>query len=182
MRAMFFIATAAFALAACSDGGTDADTDADGAIASEDMAAEAVSGEGTTLRAGEWENTIEFTEFDIPGVPAAMKDMIAGQMGQSITTTSCITQADADRPDADFFGGEKNENCTYEEYDRSGDSLTLRMTCATDEGGTAQIAMDGDFGEESFTLTMDNRISGTQAGDVTMKGTVSGRRIGDCPG
>ncbi|WP_461496265.1 DUF3617 domain-containing protein [Pyruvatibacter sp.] len=179
---MLFITTAALVLAACSDGGTDAEADADATTTGEDMAAEAPSGDGVRLRAGEWENTIEFTEFDIPGVPAAMKDMIAGQMGQSITTTSCITQEEADQPDADFFGGEKNENCSYEEYDRSGDSLTLRMTCATDGGGTATIAMDGEFGEESFTLTMDNTVSGTQAGDVSMKGTVTGRRLGDCPG
>lgn len=176
--AMLGVAT--LALAACSDNGADAD--GDGTITNEEVAAEAASGDAIKMRAGEWENTVEFTEFDIPGVPESMKDMIAGQMGKSITTTSCITQEEAEKPDAEFFGGEKNDNCTYDEFDRSGGSLKLRMTCATDEGGTANIAMDGEFGAESFTLTMDNAISGTQAGDVTMKGKVTGKRIGDCPG
>ena len=110
-----------------------------------------------------------------------MKDFMTKQMGSAMTTTSCLTQEEADRPNAGFFGGEKNDNCTYDTFDHAGGNLTLRMTCATDEGGTAKIAMDGKFGDESFTLTMDNRISGTRAGDVTMKGTVTGKRIGDCP-
>ncbi|MBB3033905.1 DUF3617 domain-containing protein [Alteriqipengyuania lutimaris] len=180
MRTMLFITTAAFALAACSDGGADADKD--GTITGEEMAAEASSGESIRMRAGEWENTIEVTEFDIPGVPENMKDMIAGQMGQSITSTSCITAEEADQPDASFFGGERNDDCKYEEFDRTANKLTLRMTCATGDGGTAKVAMDGEFGEDSFTLSMDNTVSGTPGGDVTMKGTVSGRRIGDCPG
>ncbi|NCP19901.1 MAG: DUF3617 domain-containing protein [Erythrobacter sp.] len=179
--AMGLLASGALLLAGCGDSGT-ADADGDGAVTSQDSSAGAASGEGVTLRAGEWENTIEFTEFDIPGVPAGMKDMIAREMGQSFTTTSCITQDEADRPNADFFGGEKNDNCTYDEYDRSGGNLKLRMTCTTGEGGTAKIAMDGEFDEDRFALTMDNTIAGTQAGDVSMKGTVTGKRVGDCAG
>jgi len=174
-------ATACLALlAACSDGGADAD--GDGEITGDEVAAEAASGGEVKLRAGKWENTIEFTEFDVPGMPAGMKDMLAEQMGSAITSTSCITQEEADKPNAGFFGGEKNDNCTYEEFDRTGSKMTLRMTCATDNGGTAKVAMDGEFAEESFSLTMDNTVTGTQAGEVTMKGTVTGKRIGDCPG
>tara|TARA_B100000678_G_scaffold287671_2_gene294680 strand:- start:342 stop:905 length:564 start_codon:yes stop_codon:yes gene_type:complete len=167
-------------LAACSDGG--ADTDGDGNITKEEVAAEAASGGEVKIQPGQWENTIEFTEFDIPGVPENMKDMIAGQLGKSITTKSCITQEEADKPNAGFFGGEKNDNCTYQEFDRSGDKLKLRMTCKTDDGGTAKVAMDGAFAKDKFTLTMDQKISGTPAGDVSMKGTVTGKRIGDCAG
>ena len=179
MRTLIAASACLALLSACSDGG--ADSDGDGAITSEEMAAEAASGGEMAMRPGQWENTIEFTEFDIPGVPAGMKDMIAEQMGSAITSKSCITQEEAERPSAGFFGGEQNDNCTYDEFDRSGDSLTLRMTCATGDGGTAKIAMDGEFADESFTLAMDNRISGTQSGDVTIKGKVTGRRIGDCP-
>ena len=178
---MGLLASGALLLAGCGDSGG-ADANADGEITGEEMAAEAASGDAVKIRAGEWENTIEFTEFDIPGVPANMQDMIAGQMGKSITTTSCITQDEADKPDAEFFGGEKNENCDYEEFDRTGNKLKLRMTCTTDDGGTAKVAMDGDFGGDSFTMTMANTISGSQAGDVTMKGKITGRRIGDCSG
>jgi|TARA_R100000049_G_C1932144_1_gene76020 hypothetical protein len=179
-------ATACLALlGACSDGADtpgSADADRDGEISSEEMAAEAASAaDEITMRPGQWENTIEFTEFDIPGVPANIKGMMAKQMGSAMTTKSCLTQEEAQRPDAGFFGGEKNDNCTYDRFDHSGGNLALRMTCQTGDGGTAKIAMDGTFADESFTLTMDNRISGTQAGDVTMKGKVTGKRIGDCP-
>ncbi|KPM18430.1 DUF3617 domain-containing protein [Citromicrobium bathyomarinum] len=184
MRTILAASACLALLAACSDGASDnADkADADGKLTSEEMASEvAAAGDEITMRPGQWENTIEFTEFDIPGVPEKMKDFMTKQMGSAMTTTSCLTQEEADRPNAGFFGGEKNDNCTYDKFDHAGGNLTLRMTCATDEGGTAKIAMDGKFGDESFTLTMDNRISGTRAGDVTMKGTVTGKRIGDCP-
>ena len=97
-------------------------------------------------------------------------------------TPSKFTQEEADKPDAGFFNGEKNDDCTYDEFDRSGGKLTLRMTCDTDEGGSAKIAMDGKFGRDSFTMTMSNVVSGSENGDVTMKGTISGKRIGDCAG
>lgn len=173
-------ATASLALlAACSEGG--ADTDGDGTITQDEVAAEKASGDTINMRAGQWEHTVQFTELDMPGVPENMQGMVKQQMGSGITTTSCMTEEEANRPDADFFGGEGNDDCTYEEFDRSGNKLTLRMTCDAGDGGTAKVAMDGEFNAESFTLTMDNRISGTQAGDINMKGTVSGKRIGDCP-
>ena len=165
-------------LAACSDGG--ADTDGDGNITKEEVAAEAASGGEVKIQPGQWENTIEFTEFDVPGVPQSMKDMLARQMGQSITTKACITQDQAEKPDAGFFGGEKNENCTYDTFDRTGNNLSLRMTCDAGNGGTARFSMDGEYDADSFILRMDNVISGTEAGDVTMKGTITGKRIGEC--
>lgn len=173
-------ATASIALlAACSDGG--ADTDGDGTITGEEMAAEAASGDGVKMRAGQWEHTVQFTDLEMPGVPEEMQGMVKQNMGSGITTTSCMTEEEANRPDADFFGGEGNEDCTYEEFDRTGNKMKLRMTCDAGDGGTAKVAMDGEFNAESFTLTMDNQVSGTQAGAINMKGTVTGKRIGDCP-
>ncbi|MBD60122.1 MAG: hypothetical protein CL808_08395 [Citromicrobium sp.] len=173
-------------LAACSDGGADtdgADTDGDGAITSEEVAAEAATGDDVTMRAGQWEHRIEFTELDMPGVPENMQGMVKQNMGGAgITTTTCLTEEEANRPKPDFFGSEDHQNCTYEEFDRTGNRMTLRMTCDTGNGGTAKVAMEGEFGEERFTLSMDNRISGTPAGDIAMQGTVTGTRIGDCPG
>ncbi len=179
MRTIIAASACLALLAACSDGG--ADTDGDGEITQEEMVAEAASGGDVKLRPGQWEHTVEFTELDMPGVPANMQDMVKQQMGSGITTTTCMTEEEANRPSADFFGGEGNDDCTYEEFDRSGNKMTLRMTCDAGQGGTAKVAMDGEFAADSFTLTMDNKVTGTQAGDVTMKGTVTGKRIGDCP-
>ena len=179
MRTIFAASACLALLAACSDGGADADND--GTITSEEVAAEAASGGDITMRAGQWEHTIEFTELDMPGVPAGMQDMLKQQMGSGVTTTTCMTQEEAEKPNADFFGGEGQDNCTYEEFDRSGNKMTLRMTCDAGNGGTAKVAMDGEFGADSFSLSMDNTMSGGPTGDVTMKGTVSGRRLGDCP-
>ncbi len=194
-------ATACLALlAACSDNdaGTDADsevatkagkdtaggadTDGDGVISAKEMAAEAASGGAMAMRPGQWENTVEFTDFDIPGAPGNMKDMLRQQMGGKITTTTCMTEEEAKKPDPDFFSGEDEDSCTYDEFDRSGNKMTLRMTCEGGGGGTTKVAMDGEFGAEKFTLSMDNSVTGGQMGKVRIKGTVTGRRLGDCPG
>lgn len=180
MRTILAASACLALLAACSDNGADADND--GTITKEEVVAEAASGGGDiTMRAGQWEHTVEFTEIDLPGVPDNMKDMVRQNMGGKVTSTSCMTQEEAEKPDADFFGGEGQDDCTYEEFDRSGNKMKLRMTCDAGNGGTAKVAMDGEFGADRFTLKMDNTVSGGQMGDVKMKGTISGRRLGDCP-
>ncbi len=179
MKKFVLAGAAAVLIAGCSDSGT-ADADGDGTITQEEVAAEVADGPAVAMRAGRWEHTVQFSELNVPGVPAGMEDMVKQQMGSGITTSRCMTEEEVNRPNADFFGGEKQQNCTYEEFDRSGNRMTLRMTCDAGNGAKANVAMDGEFGSDSFELQLDNTVTGSPAGDVTMKGTISGKRIGDC--
>lgn len=178
-RALLTVAVAATMLAGCGDAGG-ADRDNDGEITAEEMAREAASGGDIAMRAGKWEHKVEFTELDIPGVPENMREMVQSRMAQGVTTEQCLTEEEANRPSPEFFGNEGQSDCKYDEFDRSGDRMTLRMTCKAREGGTVNVAMDGQFGEEAFTFHFDNRIVGTPAGQITVKGKVSGTRIGEC--
>ncbi|WP_375290261.1 DUF3617 domain-containing protein [Qipengyuania sp.] len=166
-------------LAGCGDS-NGADTNDDGEITSEEMAKEAVSGGDITMRAGRWEHRVQFTEMDIPGVPDDMRDMMRSRMENAITSEQCLTEEEASRPSPEFFGSEDQKDCRYDEFDRSGNRMTLRMTCQAGEGGTVNVAMDGDFGEESFSLDFDNEVTGNPMGRIIIKGSVSGKRIGDC--
>ncbi|WP_394728552.1 DUF3617 domain-containing protein [Altererythrobacter sp. GH1-8] len=185
MKRFAALALATGLLAACgSDNGT-ADADGDGVISADEMRDEMADGSNGKMRPGQWEQTMTITEFDVPGMPEEMKGMMSGQLGQTITMSHCLTEDEAAKTDADFFAGEGQENCEFQEFDRSGNRMTLRMTCSTPEGGTAKIAMDGEFSEDSYSLTMDNQvtgISGMPGGEMKMKGQMSAKRIGDCAG
>lgn len=177
------LAAISLTLAACgSDSGT-ADADGDGVITQDEVRSEMAEGTNVEMRPGQWEQKMTITEFDIPGMPDEMKGMMSGQLGQTITISHCLTEEEVANTDADFFAGEGQENCEFQEFDRSGGAMTLRMTCSTPEGGTAKIAMSGEFNEESYSLTMDNEVSdvpGMPGGGMTMKGTMEAKRIGDC--
>jgi len=167
------------ALAACGDSGG-ADADGDGKITQAEVIAEMADGSPVAMRPGEWEQTFEFTSAEIPGLPAEAQEMMKERMGSSFTSKACLTEKDVAKPDADFFSGQTDNNCTYDKFDRSGNAIEMQLTCDTG-GGIATMVMNGEFGEDEYTMAMDNTVSGTPMGDMTMKGTMTARRIGDCP-
>ncbi len=180
MRVIYLAAAALVLLGGCSSGSDNgADTDGDGEITRAEMAIEVSDASTASLQPGMWEQTIEFTEMNMPGMPQNMQEMMRGQMG-SMTMRHCLTAEDVARPDADFFGGEGQENCSYEEFDMSGDRMKVRMTCEGGEGSMVHIGMDGAMHGDNYTLNIDNRVSGMPGGDMTMKGTFTARRIGEC--
>lgn len=179
MRRIAILVAATALLAGCGDSGG-ADANGDGEITAEEMAAEAASGPSMQMEPGQWEMKMDFDQVDIPGLSADMKDMMMKQMSSGMTFNHCLTQDDVEKPNADFFGGDDNGDCTYQEFDRSGNTMKIRMTCTPDQGVTSTIAMDGEFSGDSFTMNMDNTTTGNPMGDMVMKGTMSGRRIGDC--
>lgn len=162
----------------CSGGG--ADKDGDGSISHEEMRAEMGDNPMSGLRAGKYEQVMTIDELDMPGLPKQAREMMKAQMGRTITTTHCLTPEQAQKPDADFFGGKDNNGCTYEEFDRSGNQLKLKMSCKAGRGGESHIAMHGKFGGDGFTMKMENTVSGMGKDDMKVKGSITSRRLGDC--
>lgn len=179
MGRMIFAAAAMALLAGCGDSGG-ADADGDGNITAQEAAAEAASGGQVAMRPGRWEQKMELTEIDMPGMPAGMADMIKGQMGQGMTVTHCLTEEDVQEPTPEMFSGEGQDNCKFEEFDRSGNNMRMRMSCDSEGGGKVNIAMDGEYGAEAYRLDMDMNSTGGAQGDMNMKGAITARRIGDC--
>jgi len=179
MRRFVMIAAATAMLAACGDSGG-ADADGDGSITAEEMAAEAASGGAVAMRPGRWEQKMQFTEVDMPGMSEGMADMMKGQMGQGMTITHCLTEEDVKEPSPEMFRNAGQDNCTFQEYDRSGNTMRMRMSCDSQGGGKVNVAMTGEFGAEAYTLNIDNNMTGGPQGDMSRKGIMSARRIGEC--
>lgn len=171
-------ACAALALSACSDKG--ADTDGDGKVSSEEAQKELSSGGAVAMKPGLWEVKIKFDSLDAPGLPEAAKAQMTKAMSE-MSVKSCLTKEQAEKPGADFFGGDEGSNCTFEQLNRSGNKMTVQMTCKPQGGITIANKMEGSFEGETYAMTMEQKTSGTPMGDMTMKGRIDGKRIGDCP-
>ncbi|MGP1352681.1 MAG: DUF3617 domain-containing protein [Parasphingopyxis sp.] len=166
-------------LGACSSGG-DADADGDGEISSEEAQAEMENAD-VSITPGQWEATVQLTEFDMPDMPEEMRGMMQEQMGQAQTSTSCITEEEAANPEANMFGDE-NDDCTYTDFDMSGGTILIAGTCQA-EGmpGGMTMRMEGSYTETSYDMTMNMDMDTGPMGPMTMAGQVSGRYLGpDC--
>lgn len=173
-------ASASLMLAACGSDSGSADADGDGEITAEEVAAEIANGPAVQMRPGQWEQTFEFTDVEMPDMPQELRDGMSGAMGRTFTTTVCMSEEDVADPDPEMFSGEMNDDCTYDRFDRSGNRMELTMTCDSGAGGASTMVMEGEFGEEEYSFQMSNMVSGSPMGDMTMSGTMSARRIGDC--
>ena len=110
-------------------------------------------------RDGKWEVK---TDMEMPGMPMKIP---------TVTTTQCITPAEANDPQKAVPQAKKD--CTVSDYKTDGNKVTWSMVC-TGKGAmtaTGEIIYAGD----TYTGTMKMDTSG-QA--MTMK--YSGKRLGDC--
>ncbi|MCA1749364.1 MAG: DUF3617 domain-containing protein [Parasphingopyxis sp.] len=132
------------------------------------------------MATGKWRSTIEFTEFDIPGLPPSVAGMVRSQLGRSQTTEYCVTPDDLRRPSADAMGGEGAENCEYEDWSYRGGEMRAVLVCEIPGQGRARMEMTGTGTPTTYRSTIASEMSGTQMGTIRMNGTVTGERIGDC--
>jgi len=173
-------------LAACG-GTTDADSDGDGKISSEEAAAVAAD---VKITPGEWENTVEFVEvkIDETKLPAEARGMIGpmlqSMVGQKTTVKNCITPEEAAKPDAAFLSGNDDGECEYEKFNFGRGKMDIAMTCKGGgaDGGDAKVTMAGDYSPTAYTMDMNITTNAPQAGEMTIKAKSSARRIGECPG
>lgn len=172
-------ASVMFTITACSDKG--ADTDGDGKVTAAEAQKELSTGGAMAMKPGMWEVKISFDSIDAPGMPEAAKAQMTKAMGSGMSVKSCLTKEQAEKPGADFFGGDASANCSFEQLNRSGNTMSVQMTCKPQGDMVIASKMDGSFEAETYTMKMEQKTSGTPMGAMTMKGKIEGKRIGDCP-
>jgi hypothetical protein len=107
MRKIFLLSAAALALSACSNEGADssADKDGDGVIDSQESAAAMDYDAFIPMKAGLWETNFVFADINVPTLGKAEKQQIMNEVGKNTSSQSCLTDAEAKKPAADFFRG-----------------------------------------------------------------------------
>lgn len=172
-------ATALITLSACSNKGADAD--GDGKVSSAEAQKELAQGGAMAMQPGLWEVKLNFESIDGPKLPPAAKDQMLKAMGGGMTVQSCLTKEQAEKPGVDFFGGDAQSNCSFAKLDRNGNDISVEMTCQPQGGISIVSKMDGSFAKESYVMKMEQKTGGTPMGEMTMKGKIEGKRIGECP-
>ncbi|WP_164115124.1 DUF3617 domain-containing protein [Sphingorhabdus sp. Alg239-R122] len=181
MKKLILSAAAIGLLAGCSDKG--ADTDGDGKISTEEVAAEMNT---MKLQPGEWENTVEVVDVKIENLPEGAPAGIAEMMkGRKNSVKQCITEEKAANPGAEFFAAQKDANCDVKEFNISGGKIKSEMSCAAPAGqgeGKMTMKMDGDYAETSYDMNMNMVATAPGTGmNMNITSKVTGKRIGDCP-
>lgn len=164
------------AAAACSKA---PEPKAEDALSERDVAAEATK---LKLEPGRWETTTLITDIDVSGLPADATDAATGT---PTTTATCVTPAQAAKPDASFLSGTRDANCEYQRFSMAGKRIDAALTCSPRglAGGKAiEMKLTGGYSSTAFAMnmTMNTKLAASMA--MTMKATVNGKRTGACTG
>lgn len=174
------LALAIVTLASCSD--TSADKDGNGVIDSDERAAEMDYDAFIPMKAGEWETRFVFTDINVPTLGKSEKRQIMDEVAKSASSRSCLTEAEAKKPGADFFGGNGAEKCVYKAFDVSGQNVRMKLSCGMEGMGSVDMELAGVMGETEFNYESKVDVRLPMIGKVKMTGNATGKYVGTCTG
>jgi hypothetical protein len=183
MRKFFLLSAAALALSACSNKGTDSsvDKDGNGVIDSQESAAAMDYDAFIPMKAGLWETNFVFADINVSTLGKAQKQQIMDAVAKSASSQSCLTEVDAKKPGADFFGGNGAEKCVYKTFDVSGQTVNMNLSCVMEGMGIVDMELAGVMGETEFIYDSKLDVRLPMVGTVAMKGRKTGKYVGSCP-
>ncbi len=179
MRKFLMMGVAALAMSACSDKGADAD--GDGKITSAEAKAEMADGKMLKMEPGEWETKISFSDVQAKNLPPQALAAMKTQMAKGVTSKSCMTKEQSEKPGSDIFGAPPEANCSFQEFNKSGESMTVSMTCKPAPNMVVKSKMDGTFSTTGYAMNIEQSTEGPPMGAIKMTGKMEGKRLGDCP-
>ena len=168
------------ALSSCSD--SSADRDGDGSVDATERAAEINADGFIPMKPGRWETKFTFTEIAVPTLGKAEKRQIMDQMAKGASSVSCLSEAEAKKPGADFFGGEGADKCVYRTFDVSGQSVKMGLRCGMEGMGSVDMNLSGKMTDATFDFDTEMALRLPMVGKVELKGTALGKHAGACTG
>ncbi len=168
---------ALLALTACSKS---ADRDGDGEISRDERAAQIPQDLALPLRPGRWETKVFFTEIYVTGLSEKRKQGIMAKMSKAASGTSCLNAQEAKQPPADFFGGGVKKACKYRNFTAQDTQVKIGLSCEMDGMAIADMDLSGQVSAENSALYVAADLRLPMIGKVGLKGTSTGRYLGDC--
>jgi hypothetical protein len=165
---------AVLALAACKKEGVVAKDE------SAESVAKKVAASNIRPLPGRWESNMKFEKMEVPNMPADAKAVMDKQMGITQTFASCLTPAEAEKPEAGFFQ-KGAENCTYDHFVMTGGKLDAAMTCK-ERNQQIKMTMVGAYSQTSYNIKVNSQGEMGPGMPMSMAMTISSRRVGDCNG
>ena len=167
-------------LSSCSD--NSADRDGDGSVNASERAAEINADGLIPMKPGRWETKFTFTDIAVPTLGKAEKQEIMNQMAKGASSVSCLSESEAQKPSADFFGGEGADKCVYRTFDVSGQSVSMGLRCGMEGMGSVDIDLEGTMTDSTFDFDTVMALRLPMVGKVKLKGTAIGKHAGICKG
>jgi hypothetical protein len=138
---------------------------------------------GTVKReAGNWKTDVKLVKFDVPGMPAEMKDGMKQMMEGASGMDQCLTQEQADKEDmaaelskAQTGGGE----CKWSKKDIAGGKVDIAGTC-TANGQTVDMTMNGTMAAKKSDVTITTKGKVPTGGDMEMVMQMTSTHTGPC--
>ena len=149
--------------------------------AAEEMAAAAE--DGPTPQAGQYRTTAELLEFNLPGAPAEMADMMRSAFSQGAAegNTYCLTPEEAAANSReDMLKNIAESDCTVNRFDMSGGRFEAALSCPTGEGVAGDVTMTGTMSETGSDIEMSFKTQVPEMGEATIRMHLVSERIGDC--
>ncbi len=170
MKKILLSCAAMVALAGCGSGGSKG-----GEQSAEDVAKEMAA---LKMRPGQWEATNEVVSANAPGLPA---EALRGMVGQKSTVSNCVTPEQAAKPSANFLAGQRDSDCTYEDFSMDDGQMTGTMSCAVPGvPGRTVMKMNGKYSPVAYDMDMDMDVAIPGGAKMKLKARTTGRRVGDC--
>lgn len=135
---------------------------------------------GLRIEPGLWEVRSEVLDANGPNLPRMAQARIKGP--RPIVRT-CITPAQAARPEANFLRTEPDSNCVYRGFSLRDGRLRGEMRCAGGGlPGTTTTSMSGQYGARGYDTRMRMASTGMPEGaNMIIETRTIGRWIGVCP-
>ena len=145
----------------------------------------ACSDSAVSVQPGQWETTLQFTAMDVPGAQEAQLVAARQVMAQPTVRSACISAEGAANPASTFLSADgESGSCQFSENTFSGGVIRVRGTCQPPDGTSAQMEMDGTYTATTIESRVTNRMTAAPGGPgpqlMTLTGTLTGRRTGDC--
>lgn len=126
---------------------------------------------------GQWESTTKILSASGPLPQEALDRMV----GKTTSVSNCITPEQAARPSANFLAAQNNADCAYRDFRMQDGKLSGTMSCTGGEmPGEMVTTMKGDYGSQSYDMTMDMETTGLPGVALKITARTQGRRVGDC--
>jgi hypothetical protein len=169
MRHGIFTCAVFLALAACGS------AEKKGEQSAEDVAKEMAA---LKMRPGQWEATNEVLSATAPGIPA---EALRGMIGNKTSVQNCVTPEQAEKPSANFLAGQKDSDCTYQDFSMNDGRMTGTMSCTVPGmPGKTVMKMDGKYSPVAYDMNMDMDVAMPGGAKMNVKARTTGRRTGEC--
>jgi hypothetical protein len=165
---------ALFALAACGKQGGDSVSLKNASL--DDVA----KTQKAKIQPGEWQVTIDMVDQKITGGPPNMPAM---PKPSPITTKTCITPEQVNRPEGMFSGGMDGlkKNCTYDSFAMADGKIDAKMHCTMPNGMKIAATNSGTFSATELSSDSNSTVTGLPGGMSSSSHTkMTAKRIGEC--